>query len=186
MWSIPDRTRRAAVALAALAALAAPAGCGFRPLHGSGPGGGDGGAAALSSVRITPIADRSGQELHNLLLDRMTPRGAPATPRYVLTVTLTERRREIALRSDETPTRVTLTMSAAFSLSPVGEARTFQGAAVAVNGYNVLQSDFATLSAQRDARRRALAVLAEQITLRTAAALHNPAMFRVPAAKAAP
>jgi hypothetical protein len=42
------------------------------------------------------------------------------------------------------------------------------------------------LAAERDARRRALNVLSEEITLRVGAALHNPAMFQMPAAKAAP
>jgi len=78
---------------------------------------------------------------------------------------------------------VTLTLVAQFALSPVGEARVFRSSAVSANGYNVLQSEFATLAAQRDARERALSQLAEQISLRVAAALHNPAMFFAPAAR---
>ncbi len=187
MWFIRNRARRRAAAIVAVVA-GALAGCGFQPLHrtSGGAAGSDGSAATLGSVRIVPIANRSGQQLHNLLLDRMTPRGAPAVPLYVLAVKLAERRREISLRSDETPTRVTLTLTASFALSPVGEARVFRSGAVSANGYNVLQSDFATLSAERDARRRALNMLSEEITLRVAAALHNPAMFRMPAARAAP
>lgn len=186
MWSIPDRKRRraAVAAVVAAAALLALAGCGFRPLHGRGVAGGDGGPAALSGVRIEPIADRAGQQLRNMLLDRMTPGGAPDVPRYVLKVTLSEQRREIALRKDETATRVTMTLLARFTLNPVGEARTFHGSALSANGYNVLQSEFATLAAERDARERALAQLSEDITLRVAAALYNPAMFGTRAAGA--
>jgi LPS-assembly lipoprotein len=164
------------------------AGCGFQPLHraGAGGAGSDGSAATMSSIRIAPIADRAGQHLRNLLLDRITPLGAPAAPRYVLQVQLAEARREFALRSDETPTRVTLSLTATFALSPVGRAQVFRGGAISANGYNVLQSEFATLAAERDARRRALAILSEEISLRVAAALHNPAMFKMPAATAAP
>ncbi len=163
------------------------AGCGFQPLHRVADGGGagsDGSAATLGSVRIAPIADRAGQRLRNLLLDRITPLGAPVIPRYVLEVKLAEARREFALRADETPTRVTLTLTATFALSPVGMAHVFRSGAVSANGYNVLQSEFATLSAERDARRRALSILSEEISLRVAAALHNPAMFKMPAAAA--
>ena len=188
MWFIrncPGWRTTVAIVMAISGALA---GCGFQPLHraSGGGAGSDASAATLGSVRIASIADRSGQQLRNLLLDRMTPRGAPAVPRYVLTVRLAEQRREIALRTDETPTRVTLTLTARFALSPVGEARMFRSGAVSANGYNVLQSDFATLAAERDARRRALNMLSEEITLRVGAALHNPAMFAMPAAKAAP
>lgn len=188
MWCIRKATPRRAAVAAALLAATALSGCGFRPLHRAPDvsSAGDASAATLASIRITPIANRAGQELRNMLLARMTPRGAPDVPRYVLTVALSETRREIALRSDETPTRVTLTLTASFALSPVGQARVFHGGAISANGYNVLQSEFATLSAERDARRRGLAVLAEDITLRVASALQNPVMFRVPTARAAP
>jgi len=176
MWCIPDRRARRAAASAAVCALLA--GCGFHPLHGSGGGATASDAATLATIQIAPIADRSGQQLHNLLLDRLTPRGGPQAPRYVLSVRLAESRRNIALRSDETPTRVTLTLTATFTLSPVGEAREFRGSAVSANGYNVLRSEFATLASERDTRRRLLDALSEQISLRVAAALRNPAMFR--------
>jgi len=188
MWCIPNRAKKWAATAAGMLLGLALAGCGFQPLHRSGGGvaGSDGSAASLGAVRIAPIANRAGQHLRNLLLDRMTPRGAPAAPRYVLEVKLAEARREFALRSDETPTRVTLTVNASFALSPVGKAQVFRGGAVSANGYNVLQSEFATLAAERDARRRALTILSEEISLRVAAALHNPAMFKMPAVKAAP
>lgn len=186
MWCIHKRPAWRGAAAAGIVLGLGLAGCGFQPLHRAGGGGAasDGSAATLGSVRIAPIADRAGQRLRNLLLDRITPLGPPVVPGYVLKVKLAEGRREFALRADETPTRVTLTLTATFTLSPVGKARIFRGGAISANGYNVLQSEFATLSAERDARRRALSILSEAISLRIAAALHNPAMFQMPAAAA--
>ncbi|MCM0018613.1 MAG: hypothetical protein NBV67_01330, partial [Tagaea sp.] len=62
------------------------AGCGFEPLHRATARGSA--ADSLAAIRIDPIADRSGQILRNYLLDRLSPRGTPARPDYVLRVRL--------------------------------------------------------------------------------------------------
>ena len=69
--------------LIAATGAAALVGCGFQPLHSRNAGGS---AARLAEIRIMPIADRIGQQLHNLLLDKLTPMGPPAVARYVLRV----------------------------------------------------------------------------------------------------
>lgn len=171
MWCIPD-IRIAVVAAAALAA--ATAGCGFRPLHGQGGGGA---SRQLAKIQIAQIPDRIGQKLHNLLLQRLTPKGPPARPDYVLSVSVNETKQSLAIRRDETATRANLTVTAAFSLSQSIGKGVFVGRAVSINSYNILQSDFATLSTENDARDRALRVLAQEIRGRIAAALINPALF---------
>jgi LPS-assembly lipoprotein len=176
MWCIHNF--RVAIILATV--LAAVAGCGFRPLHGTGGGGA---RDQLATVRITQIPDRVGQKLHNLLLDWLTPEGPPATPHYVLSVSLREARQNLAIRKDETATRANLTLTAAFSLRRLGLDEKYVGTAVSTNSYNILQSDFATLSAENDARDRALRVLAEEIRTRVATALTNPVFFKSTATK---
>lgn len=176
MWCIHNF--RVAIGLAAV--LATIAGCGFRPLHGAGGGGA---REQLATVRIAQISDRVGQKLHNLLLDWLTPKGPPETPRYVLSVNLNEARQNLAIRKDETATRANLTITAVFSLRRLGRDETYVGTAVSTNSYNILQSDFATLSAENDARDRALRVLAEEIRTRVAAALTNPVFFKSTATK---
>src|SRR5690606_19133255 len=86
---------RFAALAAAAAAVLALSGCGYRPVYGeqSAAVSGDGARSNLGSVKVLGIADRRGQILRNYLLDRMTPRGEPATPRYILSVTTTEGRR---------------------------------------------------------------------------------------------
>src|SRR3954452_14938620 len=66
------------------------AGCGFRPLYGSGAivrDRGEPGTVSLSDVQIEPIPNRRGQELRNRLIDRFYGDGRPASPTYALAVT---------------------------------------------------------------------------------------------------
>jgi LPS-assembly lipoprotein len=160
MWWRRQSVARAAAVLAVLAL----AGCGFRPLHGAKSG-----AAApnMAEISIVPIADRVGQQLHNLLLDKVTPGGPPARPRYVLKVTLNEARQNLAVRKDEVATRANLVMRAVFSLSRADDgASLMSGSALSANSYNILRSDFGTLSAENDARARAVNELSDQIKSR--------------------
>ncbi len=164
---------RAAAVVAVMLAVGL-SGCGFRPLHGQG---GAGAEADLAMIHIVRIPDRNGQKLHNLLLDRLNPKGSPARPAYVLSVSLAESRQNLAIRKDESATRANLTLTADFTLLREGGNKTYKGAAVSINSYNILTSDFATLSAENDARNRALRTLADEIRGRVAAALVNPEFF---------
>ena len=178
------RTRRAGLAVLLLALAAAAAGCGFRPLYGESTAGS---AQTLAQIEIMQIADRRGQMLRNLLLDRLTPTGQPRQPAYALGVTLDETRQELAIRRDESATRANLTITAHFVLRALREPQlgVYSGTARAVNGFNVLRSEFATLSAENAARERALRILSEEIRIRIAMALQNPQAFFTPAAQPA-
>ncbi len=152
--------------------LAALAGCGFRPLHSQNSGGS---AAHLAEIRITPIADRIGQQIHNLLLDKLNPMGPPATARYVLTVTVSESLQNLAVRKDELATRANLVIRANFSLARPRDGSTLMTAsAVSANSYNILRSDFGTLTAEKDARARAVREISDQIKTRIAIYLSRP------------
>ncbi|MBT5049263.1 MAG: hypothetical protein HOM58_12255 [Rhodospirillaceae bacterium] len=183
MWFIPDLRRSAAIGVLACITVAA-AGCGFSPLYGKA-GGSD--AAVLSTIQIKQIPDRVGQTLRNFLLERLAPKGQARRTAYTLSVKLTESKRVLAIRKDETATRANLVMTADFSLTADHAPRrgTITGVAVSTNSYNVLRSDFATLSAEKDARDRALRTIADEIRLQVAAALRNPQAF-TPTRKAPP
>ncbi len=175
MWSIPDLRRLVRIGLL-LCATAALTGCGFRPLYGKA-GGSD--VAALSAVQVDQIPDRIGQKLRNLLVERLSPKGQARRTIYTLKVKLTESRHDLAIRKDETATRANLVITANFQLVDSRRAQPgiFTGAATSINSYNVLKSDFATLSAERDARDRALRKIADEIRLRVAAAMRDPRAF---------
>ena len=160
MSSTRQARRRGLLAATVLAVAAAMSGCGFEPLHGQRSGAS---SAALGAIDVQLIADQPGQMLRNELLQQMQPRGqTPA--RYSLAVTLTESLANLGIRKDKVATRANLTLSASFTISELGGTkRVFSGSARSVNSYNILTSDFATLSAREDARRRGVNQLALEI-----------------------
>lgn len=143
------------------------AGCGFRPLY---EGRGDGSVRAMTgSIEVQPISDRSGQLLRNHLLDRLNPRGAPASARYSLAVEMNESIRELAIRKDEVATRANMTLTATYRLIRLADGRPVNKATVqSTVSYNILQNDFATISARKDARERGIRDLSEVIEIRLA------------------
>ena len=63
--------------------------CGFKPLYGEL--GRTGAAQAdLSQIEIEPSRDRTGQRLRQILVQNLTPKGAPARPKYRLMIALAE------------------------------------------------------------------------------------------------
>jgi LPS-assembly lipoprotein len=170
--------RRLTVAAPVMATLLLGA-CGFHPVYSEQR---NASAAALASIAIAPIKDRKGQQLHILLKARLSPKGPADRALYRLTVKLAESTAALNLRKDGSATRANLTLTAAFVLErlppyPPGIA---SGSAISTNSYNVLQSNYATLGAESDARDRALRTLAEEIRLRVATAINNPTVFRIP------
>ncbi len=148
--------------------VAMVAGCGFEPLYGS-PSGREAATAAIQQVKIAPVPDRSGQVLHNFLLDQVNPKGAPLQPIYELATKLTEEQRELAFRRDEVATRVNMTLAAEFRLIRLADGRVMLHEMVrATHGFNRLHSGFATISAETEARRRAARELSEEIRTRLA------------------
>ncbi len=130
--------------------------------------------AELGSIRIAPIADRTGQILRNDLLDRLTPRGVPERPRYVLEVKLHENLRQLAIRPDETATRAELDFSAAYNLFTADRSAVIaSGTASTRASYDILRQQFATVSAELDARRQAMRDLSERIRTRLSIALNQ-------------
>jgi LPS-assembly lipoprotein len=152
--------------------------CGFHPLY-SEAGGAN--SKALASVSVAQINDRSGQKLRNFLLERMAPGTSGLKSLYTLKIKLRESKTSINIRKDESVTRANLLIAADFILTPTAVNRSiFKGTVLSTNSYNVLSSDFATLSAEKDARNRALRSLAEEIRLRVGTALQNPSVFGKP------
>ena len=156
-----------ALAIALVAALTLLEACGFRPLYGSRETGAA--AAELAVVKINPIPDRAGQQLHNLLLDRINPRGRPGTPRYILKIRLTQGIERLAVRKTAFSTRANMRLTAIFELDAAGSGESLvSGNSQAISSFNILNSEFATLTAEKDALFRATGQLAEDIRTRLA------------------
>ncbi len=169
-WSRQDRrrtfTRPAAAALLAGIALALSA-CGFRPLYEVTDDQAMPPIGQMAEILISPLPDRIGQQMHNLLRDRLNPTGQPLDPAYTLDIRLSESRTELGIRKDETATRANLNLSAQFTLnSTQSGGRLFSDRVRTVSSYNILTSPFATGFAKDDARARALRELADAIQTR--------------------
>jgi LPS-assembly lipoprotein len=175
-----SRLRLASLVALAAVALAA-SGCGYKPVYGeqSAATVGDGARASLASVRVSGIADRRGQLLRNYLLDRMTPRGEPAVPRYVLAVTTTETTRTTDSRPDGTATRADIIVVARYNLrDATTDLLVFSERSEAVATFNLLTARFASVASEDEARRRAMEQLADQISVQISLFLnrrHAPA-----------
>lgn len=160
------RTLTASV-LVLLLALGA---CGFQPVYGkrSGETGRQSAVTAdLASIAVSPIADRAGQLLRNSLLDKLTPRGTPGQARYRLDVSLAESRSDLVILKDSTSTFVKVRFAANFVLVDLETGQpVHRGQSESTTTFNRVDSDFATLSAEKDARRRAADEISEDIRLR--------------------
>lgn len=159
MWSL----RPLAAATALLLAVAA---CGFQPIYTRQDTRANA-AVELQKVQVNLIQDRIGQKLHNNLLDRLNPRGRPTEPAYFLDVRLSTSKVDLGIQRDDTATRAKLTIIASYTLRD-REGTLFRGVSRSVSGYNIVQSDYATLSAEFDAIDRSLRVISEDIRSRLA------------------
>ena len=141
--------------------------CGFQPLYGRPSDGSPSATDRFAQIRIAPMPDRIGQRMHNLLRDRLNPKGQPSAPDYQLEVRLREVIHELGIRKDETATRANLRLTANFTLSDAHTGtRLLSGESRSVNSYNILQSQFATLFSEDDARQRSLRELSDDIRTR--------------------
>ena len=146
--------------------LASLPGCGFEPLYGQRAGG-DSLTDRLSLVAIAPIPERVGQVLYNDLLDRISPFGPRDQAPYRLQVRLEFDREGLGFEPDEAITRVNLRLGAEYRLVDVESGKTvFGDVARSTVSYNVVQSDFANLNAERNAERNAVRMVSEEITER--------------------
>jgi LPS-assembly lipoprotein len=152
---------------------AALAACGFHPLYMKDSAGvagvtGDFAQVKIANVRAAnPEFDRLGQQMHNFLIQRLNPDGMAPDPRYRLECDLTVQRERTGVQITEEATRARLTVAVSFRLMPlVGKNSLYAGSEQSVNSYNIVDSQFASLSAENDAANRAVREISDAIKLR--------------------
>ena len=154
--------------------LLALAGCGYKPLYGEHGTNNASVVEELAMIRIEAIPDRIGQQMYNMLRERLNPYGRPGDPKYVLSVALAETRENLFLEKDETATRANLTLRANFILTRVGDdAIVATGLSRAVSSYDILSSQFASVVSEEDARLRGARAISDDIRTRLAIALSD-------------
>ena len=146
--------------LTVLALCLLTAACGFRPMYGRSNL-----SPQLATVYVDPIAERDGYELRNSLIDALQSDGDKAGKLYNLKVTLNESSQGIALQNDATITRYNNRLEARYVLSDMQGHELTSGTQTELSAYNVVQSPYATLTAQMDSSKRAAQDVAERIHL---------------------
>jgi LPS-assembly lipoprotein len=112
--------------------------------------------------------------MYNLLHERLTPEGKAAQPKYSLRVRLRETVDELLYERDETATRANLTLRADYELRRVADDEVIaKGTSRATSGYDILSSQYATLTSKDDARDRSARVISDDIRTRMAVALSD-------------
>ena len=155
-------------AFTAIAIALVVSGCGFRPLYGT-TGTNHHVSDQLAQIRIETIPDRTGQQLRNFLLDRINPNGQPERPHYYLLVTINITRTDLGIEQDETATRANLELTANYRLVDRTKKTTLvKGSTHSTTSFNIVASDFATLTAETGATKRASRDVSDNIKTRLA------------------
>ncbi len=157
--------RRLHFILLAILLAASVGGCGFRPLYGNHATGSS--RDDFLQIEIATIDDREGQLLRNELIRRLYAGGSRRVPAYRLETKLSESKAGLAVQKNAFATRSNLSMVATFALRDVltGEVAYTSSSKVTVS-YNILDSEFASLLAEKNARERGVRELSEDMRVR--------------------
>jgi LPS-assembly lipoprotein len=152
--------------IAVLAASLLLSACGLHPLYG---GGGSGLVAGeLRSVKVAPIAGRSGWLVRNKLIDKLGESGSgPA--RYRLDVTLDDNITAFGLRADRAATQERRTLRARYQLVDASNGTVLLDATAGSDaGIDIVSSEYATVAAEQTALEQLSDIVADQIVARLA------------------
>ena len=170
--------------LALLAALSIfISGCGFEPLYVEKKTDSDwyydsefdtGIKEEMASVKVELIRDRIGQLIRNDLLDKLTPKGTPKSPKYYLKVTKIDKQEiDQALRNDITATRKKVIYKVSYVLQDRAHKQLINGTSTAYLGYDILRDPYSTTFAQKKNEKNAAKIIANDISLRLGAYFHS-------------
>jgi LPS-assembly lipoprotein len=161
--------RRQVLGLAVGASLS---GCGFQPVYMPTASGKAGIAQReLAAIHVAIIPDRPGQVLREELQRRLEGSGSGVAQRYELKVAFGIAGDAIAIQPNSIPTRIREIGSASWTLVAQDPARTTltTGSAKAVDGYNLINSQYFASDLESSVVQRRLAnQLADQITMQLA------------------
>lgn len=139
--------------------------CGFQPLY-SERATGPAVHAELSAIDVDVKGDALSRTVFSDLLDELTPTGAPAKPTYRLEVKLSRIKKGVGFEEDDSVTRFNFQLIGEYRLVDTGtKAVVFSSTSRSIAAYNVVSNQYATLTAEKDAEKRASADLAHDIRL---------------------
>ena len=118
----------------------------------------------LLSISVKNIKDRTGQILKNFLLNQLNPDGERVIIKYRLAIEITEGKSDFAYRRDMSPTRRNLEITAKYWLNDIKKGETIlQQESTSISSFDIVESVYANLIAERDARKKNLKVISDDI-----------------------
>ncbi len=134
------------------------AGCGFEPTYATG-----GAGAELRGQLL--VGEPSNADSYILVQELEQRLGQATNPNYRLNFALEIESEGLAVTETGSITRYSVTGVVAYGVIPMGaDEPIFTNTAQNFTGYSATGSTVETLSAERDARRRLMVILADQIT----------------------
>ena len=118
----------------------------------------------LLSISIKNIKNRPGQILRNTLLNQLNPEGERVIIKYRLIIKISENKTNLAYRRDMSATRQDLEVTAKYLLKNAkNEEILLKRETNSISSYDVVESVYATLIAENDARKKNLEVISDDI-----------------------
>ena len=134
--------------------------CGYEPIYSKNVSSNK----ELLSISVKNIKDRSGQILRNSLLNQLNPEKERVIIKYKLEVEISESRANLAYRRDMSATRADLTITANYLLTEIKSGEIIlEQESESISSFDVVESVYATLIAEKDAREKNLQVISDDI-----------------------
>lgn len=165
LWSERMHFLRTGFLLLIVASALPLGGCGFRPLYGDR--GAESTVNKLADVDVSAPENDIGRLLKFSLLDRMTDTGyAPASAAYKLVLSPSAYTEDVAVQQNAAVTRANFVLVVPFTLVGATDGKTlFRSVARSRSSYNRVESEFANLTAAKDAQKRTSEAVADDIKL---------------------
>ena len=134
--------------------------CGYEPIYSKNANTNK----ELLSISVQNIKNRPGQILRNTLLNQLNPERERVISKYRLIVEISESKTSLAYRRDMSATRTDLKVTANYLLKDIknGEILLKQEAK-SISSFDVVESVYATLIAEKDVREKNLKVISNDI-----------------------
>ena len=146
--------------------------CGFQPLYGSK--GAENIISDFSNIQISPTNGRTGQMLSNELRHLLNPLREPIKAEYRLITDITVSIQSLAVKKTALATRSNLTIKSVYSLIDTTNQKVLNNGNNNITvSYNIFSSQYATIAAEKNAIKRAIKELAQDIRLEVGAFFKN-------------
>lgn len=134
--------------------------CGFEPIYSSHNKSNE----ELLHISVKNIKDRPGQILKNDLSKKLNPQNKKKITKYYLFVDLAENVEETGIRKDMSATRANLRITAKYKLQKIKDGEIILNSSIeALSSYDIVQSIYATIIAEKDARNKGLKIINDSI-----------------------